>query len=139
MPNLKFKDIALGMMCVSIMISLIQLSLRTIQEQSPVSQMGLHTLAYQFIPLQNVFKDIPRAGYYTDKNMEHPLAIAQYEQAQYILAPTVLELGNTQLPLIIFDCTTVPVAIGKIKELKLMPISISPSGLILVANPKAKT
>ena len=126
----------MAVLCSSILISLIQLSLRTIGEQSPGAQMGLHTLAYQFIPLQNIFKNIPRAGYYTDKNLEHPLAIAQYEQAQYVLAPTVLELGNTQLPLIIVDCTTPQIALEKIKKLKLTPISASPSGIILAVNPK---
>ncbi len=137
MPNLTFKNFVLGALSLVIIVNLIQLSLRTIQEQNPATRMGLHSLSYQFVPLQPVFKGLRRAGYYTDKNMEHPLAIAQYEQAQYVLAPTVLELGNTQLPLVIFDCTSPQIAMKKIDELHLKPLSASPTGLILAANPGA--
>ena len=117
-----------------ILLSLFQLTMRTIDDQSSKAHMALHSLSYQFVPLQNVFKNIPRAGYYTDKNMEHPLTIAQYEQAQYVLAPTVFEIGNTALPLVLFDCTTPQFAREKIKELKLLPITASPTGLVLAAK-----
>ena len=135
---MNFKNIMLGLLGLSILVSIIQLGLRTIQEQQPQSQFGLHSLSYQFVPLQPVFKNIPRAGYYTDKNLDIPLAVAQYEQAQYVLAPTLLELNNTDLPLIIFDCTTPEIAIAKMKELKLIPITQSPTGLFLATNPQAK-
>ncbi len=139
MPQLNFKNIALGLLGLSVVISLVQLGGRTLHEQQSKSQFALHSLAYQFIPLQGVFKNIARAGYYTDKNLDIPLVVAQYQQAQYILAPTVFEINNTDLPLIIMDCSTPQVAIEKMKELNLVPLTQSPTGLFLAANPKGKS
>ena len=113
-----------------------QLSIRTIQEQTHPQATQLHSLAAQFSGLQPVFAHVPRAGYYSDKNMDWPLAIAQFEQAQYRLAPTVLELNNTNLPIVIFDCTSPAIAMAKIKELGLVPVSASNTGIILALNPK---
>lgn len=116
--------------------SVIQLSRHTLDVMTHPQGMPLHALSEQFTGLQGAFKNVPRAGYYSDKNMDIPVAIAQFEQAQFVLAPTVLELNNTNLPLIIFDCTSAQVALDKIKELKLTPISASSTGIILAINPK---
>ncbi|MBI4308715.1 MAG: hypothetical protein HY591_00115 [Candidatus Omnitrophica bacterium] len=121
---------------LSALISLVQLTGRTIQQQTQRPAMPLHSLTEQFMGLEKAFAHAARAGYYTDKNMEHPLAIAQFEQAQYVLAPTVLELNNTSLPLIIFDCTSPAAALAKIKELKLIPVSANNTGIILAVNPR---
>lgn len=133
----KSKNIALILIGISVAISICQISARTYKERTTQGAFPLHSLSYQFLPLQPIFKNVPRAGYYTDKDLEIPLAVAQYEQAQYVLAPTVLEINNTNLPLVIFDCTSPKVAITKMQELNLTPISVSPQGLILAANPKA--
>ncbi len=126
---------AVAALILSASISLFQLTGRSIvQEQKPAG-MPLHSLADQFRGLEKVFNGLPRAGYYSDKNMDIPVAIAQFEQAQYILAPTVLELNNTSLPLIIFDCTSPAIAMAKIKELGLKPLSASNTGIILAINP----
>jgi hypothetical protein len=96
----------------------------------------LHSLSYQFQGLKPTFNNIAYAGYYTDKNIEAPASIAQYELAQYVLAPTVLVLNETKYALIIFDCTSPQIAIEKIKELGLQPLKAN-NGLILAFNPKA--
>ena len=67
--------------------------------------------------------------------MEHPLAIAQFEQAQYMLSPTVLDLNNTNHPLVVFDCMAPQTNMAKIKELGLEPVSINNVGIILAYNP----
>lgn len=125
----------LGLFLLSTLLSTISLGARTINQLTHPSTMPLHSLSAQFEGLQKVFANVPRAGYYSDKNMDIPIAIAQFEQAQFMLAPTVLELNNTSYPLIIFDCTTPQIALAKIKELKLTPISASNTGIILAANP----
>lgn len=138
MPKVNLHFFLFYALGISIAISLVQLSLRTLKEQQPQSQFGLHSLASQFVPLQGVFKNIPRAGYYTDKNLAMPLVLAQYQQAQYVLAPTVLEINNTSFPLTLFDCTSPQVAIDTMKALNLVPVSQSPTGLILAANPRVQ-
>lgn len=135
MPLTKQK-ILLGLFLISALISILALAGRTVSQMTHPAAMPLHSLSAQFEGLQKGFANVPRAGYYSDKNMDIPLAIAQFQQAQFMLAPTVLELNNTSLPLIIFDCTTPQVALAKIKELKLTPISASNTGIILAVNPK---
>jgi hypothetical protein len=55
------------------------------------------------------------------KTLGNTLAIAQFEQAQYMLAPTVLDLNHTQYHWVIFDCTSPQVAMEAIKHLGLTP------------------
>ena len=76
-------------------------------------------------------------GYYTDKNIDETLAIAQFEQAQYLLAPTILDLNNTSTPLIIFDCSDPKIAMTKIQELGLTALSANNYGIVLAYNPHA--
>jgi len=97
-------------------------------------QRPLHSLGYQFIGLENVFKNIRTVGYYTDKNLNNPLAIAQFEQAQYMLAPTVLDLNHTQYHWVILDCTSPQAAIEALQRLKLTPVKAN-HGIILALNP----
>ena len=130
------RNIVLSLFACSALFSLMGLVVRTFTQITNPSKTPLHSLSAQFQGLEKVFAHLPRAGYYSDKNMEIPLAIAQFEQAQYVLAPTVLQLNNTSLPLVIFDCTSPAVAMAKIKELKFVPISASNTGIILAANPQ---
>lgn len=94
----------------------------------------LHSLGYQFMGLENIFKDVRTIGYYTDKDLSQPIAIAQFEQAQYMLAPTVLDLNHTQYHWVIVDCTTPQAAMEAIKHLGLTPLKIH-NGIILAYNP----
>jgi hypothetical protein len=94
----------------------------------------LHSLGFQFMGLENVFKGVRTVGYYTDKDLSNPLAIAQYEQAQYMLAPTVLDLDHTQYRWVIVDCTSLQAAKEVIERLGLTPMKINHS-IILAFNP----
>lgn len=94
----------------------------------------LHSLGYQFMGLESVFKGIRTVGYYTDKDLTNPLAIAQFEQAQYMLVPTVLDLNHTQYHWVIFDCTNPRVALEVIHRLGFTPLKIN-HGIILAFNP----
>jgi len=94
----------------------------------------LHSLGYQFMGLESVFKDTRTIGYYTDKDLNNPLAIAQFEQAQYVLVPTVLDLNHTQYHWVIFDCTSPQTALEAIKNLNFTPMKMR-NGIILAYNP----
>jgi hypothetical protein len=94
----------------------------------------LHSLGFQFIGLENVFKDVRTIGYYTDKDLDNPLSVAQYEQAQYMLAPTVLDLNHTPWHWAIFDCTSPQAAMEAVKRLGFTPLKAN-RGIILAYNP----
>ncbi len=94
----------------------------------------LHSLGFQFMGLENVFKDVHTVGYYTDKDLNNPLAIAQFEQAQYMLVPTVLDLNHTQYHWVIFDCTSPQAAMEAIQRLGFTPMKAN-NGIILAYNP----
>ncbi len=110
-------------------------SLIALQHAQDRTTIPLHSLGAQFEGLKDVFTGVRYAGYYTDKNLDIPLAVAQFEQAQYALAPTVLMLNKTDYPLVILDCTSPEVAIAKGKELGLSPLKAA-NGIILALNPK---
>jgi hypothetical protein len=97
----------------------------------------LHSLGYPFMGLENMFKGVRTVGYYTDKNLDNPLAVAQFEQAQYMLAPTVLDLNHTQWRWVIFDCTSPGTAINLIKLFGFVPLKIN-HGIILALNPNGE-
>ena len=96
----------------------------------------LHSLGYTFIGLDQMLKNVPAIGYLTDKNIESPLTIAQFEQAQYVLAPTMVMLNQSNYPFVILDCSTPEIAMAKIQELKLQPLKMN-KGIILALNPSA--
>ncbi len=113
-----------------------QLTLHVLSHQLHPTAFPLHSLGDKFKGLETILNTQRRVGYYSDKNMDNPLSIAQYEQAQYILAPTVLDLNNTQYPFVILDCSTSEIALNKIKELGLQPIKANNQGIILAINPQ---
>jgi hypothetical protein len=59
---------------------------------------------FKFMGLEGIFRDIPYAGYYTDKDLSLKQNAAEFGQAQYVLAPTILDLNNTDYEFLIFNC-----------------------------------
>jgi hypothetical protein len=95
----------------------------------------LHSLGFQFAGLADVFKGVHTVGYYTDKDLDNnPLAVAQFEQAQYMLVPTVLDLNNTSWHWVIFDCTSQQAAMQAIQHLGFTPLG-GRNGIMLALNP----
>ena len=128
--------VILSLLGLSILFNTGQLVLQILHHQHYINDFHPHNLGDQFQGLQTVFGGVPRIGYYTDKNIEEPAVIAQFEQAQYHLAPTILDLNHTHYALVILDCSSPRIAFEKIKELKLQPIKINNQGVIIAINPK---
>jgi glutaredoxin len=85
----------------------------------------------KFSGLDKILKDVPRVGYYTDKNLDKKAPAAQFAQAQYVLAPIVLDLNYDKHTFVLFDCSTEEKAMDKIKELGFKPLKRNPFGIIL--------
>ena len=130
----RLKNIFGVLLVLSALFNLYQAYAQAISQLHDRQTIPLHSLGYQFIGLENVFKNIRTVGYYTDKNLDNPVSIAQFEQAQYMLAPTVLDLNHTQYRWVIFDCTSPKVAMEAIQRLKLIPVKAN-HVIILAYNP----
>lgn len=131
MRNLK--RIFIVLLFIAAAFNFLQAYVQALGQLQDRTTVPLHSLSYQFMGLESVFKNVPVVGYFTDKNLNNTLAIAQFEQAQYILAPTVLDLNQTKYHWVIFDCTSPQVALDAIKHFGFTPLKIN-HGIILAYN-----
>lgn len=88
-----------------------------------------------FYGLDNVFKGIPYIGYFTDKDLEEAAHNKQFSEAQYTIAPTILDINNTEHEFILFDCLDESLALKKIQEIH-ATILQKRGGLILARRQK---
>jgi len=130
----KLKIVFFICLILAAVFDLFAASIQAVAQLNDRNSIPLHSLGFQFIGLENLFKDVRTVGYYTDKDLDQPLAIAQFEQAQYMLVPTVLDLNNTQYHWVIFDCTSPQAAMEAIKKFGLTPVKAN-HGIILAFNP----
>lgn len=121
---------------IILLLNSVDLTKATLQTVEKRKKTPFYFSGFQFLKLQEVFHGVPYAGYYTDKDLSNKQNAAQFSQAQYILAPTVLELNNLNRELIIFDCTSEKKAVDKIKEIGAVPLKKNPNGLILAQKLK---
>ena len=121
-------------LCLAALFNLLGDYTQAITQLQDHKTIPLHSLGFQFMGLENVFKDTHTIGYYTDKDFNNPLAVAQFEQAQYMLVPTVLDLNHTQYHWVIFDCTSPQAALKAIQNLGFTPMK-QRNGIILASNP----
>ena len=70
-------------------------------------------------------------GYLTDRNIKDDAVPMRFTQAQYALAPTVLDFGNANHRLIILDFQDEKLAFAAAIKLTAHPIKRSPQGIIL--------
>ena len=92
----------------------------------------------QFLPIRHLLNNAARVGYYTDRSLDEKAAAAQFAQAQYTLAPTILELNALDHPFVIFDYKNKNNSLSKIRELGLVALSMSSSGIVVAKNPGIK-
>lgn len=89
-------------------------------------------IGYQFMGLEEFTQGIDRIGYYSDENLEvNEHAHKLFAHAQYILAPTVLELDNMDREFILLVCKNQQNAARKLKQLNALPLRANKFGMIL--------
>ena len=128
------KNILFTCLILAAVFDLFEAYAQAVHQLQDRTTIPLHSLGFQFMGLEEVFKGVRTIGYYTDKNLDNPLAIAQFEQAQYMLVPTVLDLNHTQWRWVIFDCTSPQAAMVAVKRLGFTPMKMR-NGIILALNP----
>lgn len=89
---------------------------------------------FKFSGLDDILKDVKYVGYYTDKDLTVTHHLAEFAQAQYIVAPVILDLNNTKHKFILFDCTSEGKAFTKIREIGAIALRKNKYGIILAQN-----
>jgi len=94
----------------------------------------------RFLGLDHFIGKAPAIGYYTDKNIEKDSRAAmQFAQAQFTLAPTLLDLNNLEHEFVVFDCSSPQTAMKKLQESGLSPLKANPHGIILAQRKNSST
>lgn len=95
-------------------------------------------LGHQFSKIEQVIGPLPaRIGYMTDKDLSQVLPGMQFSQAQYVLAPAILDLNNIHHRYLLLDYSDKRILAGTVIEHRLIPLKQTVRGVILAVNPKA--
>ncbi len=84
-----------------------------------------------FADLADDLKGVAKVGFLTDKDMSAEKNDGFFLQAQYLFAPTMLDLGNPEHELIIFDCPNPLSAFDMMQKLNAAPLHVNPYFKIL--------
>lgn len=87
------------------------------QNRKPVFEPG-----YQFEDIRKILKQEKIVGYLTDRNISPEKNDQEFLLAQYMLAPTIVEVNNHSYQFLILDYTNPSAVINKLKEIKAKPI-----------------
>ena len=86
---------------------------------------------FKFNGLDKFLAEADKIGYYTDRDPDDKKTMAQFSQAQYTLAPIILEFNNTDHQFIVFDCSSENIALEKIRETNAVALKKNAYGIIL--------
>ncbi len=93
-------------------------------------------LGDQFPALRDVLAGTEKIGYCTDQSLDVRRHAMQFSQAQYALAPVILEFNNPDHPFVILDYADPAGAARTIAKEGLIPLRRSPLGPVLAQNPR---
>lgn len=113
-----------------IIFNIFLLFLKTFDQYSKLEQISLKP-GFEFEGLKNYLKGIPRVGYISDKNQSAEGNDGRFMMAQYMLAPTVLDLNNPNHRYVVLDVLTPESAINILKIINARVITVTPYGKIL--------
>ncbi len=86
--------------------------------------------------LNKFLNGVEAIGYYTDRDLDENSHAAAFAQAQYMLAPIMVDLDYAKYEFIIFDCSSEEKAMAKINELGAIPLKKNKFGVILAQQEK---
>ncbi len=104
--------------------------IRKLTADRPITFSGI-----KFSGLNEILKNEARVGYITDLDINETPNLVEFQQAQFMLAPTILELNKTTSRFFIVNCSNDAAAIQKLMELRAQPLKRNQFGVILAQNP----
>ncbi len=128
--HIHFKTLFLAWCVIFIGVNAYQLYKKLSPERT------VHFAGLKFSGLNEYLKNETRIGYATDLDIKETGPLAEYEQAQYILAPTILDVTGKAHKYFIVNCSTEAAALNKLKELNATPILRNQFGIILALRNK---
>jgi len=122
-------------------LTMITLNIPGIKEELQRIQMYQKVIAhqkigYKFEGLDQFIKNIEYIGYYSDEDFSLDAPVKEFAQAQYILAPTILEYNNLEHEYILFVCKNEVNAWKKMRDIKASPLRRNKFGMILAKKDK---
>lgn len=93
-----------------------------------------HEPGLQFADFKDALKGIRQAGFVTNKELSSENNDGQFLMAQYMLAPTVLELNASNNKYNILDCTSETHIVYALKSLGAAPLKINKYGKMLAVK-----
>jgi len=93
-------------------------------------------IGYKFKGLDRFINDAEFIGYYTDDDLSENEPGKLFSQAQYVLAPTILEENNTDHQFVLFVCSNEINCLNKINELNATILGRNQFGIIIAEIPK---
>ncbi len=106
-------------------------TLKTYKKLIPYQKIG-----QKFAGLAPYLRNVDFVGYYTDADFSQDGPVKDFAQAQYILAPTILEHNNLSHEYILLVCQNEANAWKKMRELNAVPLRRNIFGMILARKPK---
>lgn len=88
-----------------------------------------------FSGIQGALKNEQFVGYMTDRNIEDDKTSMRFTQAQFALAPSVLDLNNPNHRFLIMDFTDEKKAFAMAASLRIRPLKQGPQGILLAERP----
>jgi len=87
-----------------------------------------------FTGVKDIIQGEKYVSYITDKNLNIDKNIAEFSQAQFSLAPVILDLNNPNHRFLLINCESKPHAQAVLKYYKAQPLRQSNLGVILAAR-----
>lgn len=85
----------------------------------------------KFSGLEEILAGVTAVGYITDKDLSVKENQLQFSQAQYVLAPLILDVNSLRHEFLLFDCTSEEKALAAIKAIGAVPLKRNQYGIIL--------
>ncbi len=93
-------------------------------------------LGMKFSGLNPFLKNSARIGYLTDSSLDETTAAAEFAQAQYVLAPIILEFNNPDLRFVLVNGSSLEQSLELVRQNGLKPIKGNQFQILLTQNPQ---
>ena len=126
--------ILLGLISLAALFSLGQTCLELAKLSSARQAAPFFFAGDKFKGVEDVLKGETYVGYWSDRDINIDKNGAVFAQAQLVLAPVILDLGNTAHRYTLFDCDDPRQAMAKIQEIGAAPVKANNMGVILAVR-----
>lgn len=128
---LSLKSLFSVMIITAIAVNGGELVKKTPKNLTQRNNLPFYFMGIKFAGLDKTLKGVTYIGYYTDRDLSKKSEAAQFSQAQYILAPAILDPDNLDHPFALFDCAVEEKCQEKIRASNAIPLKKNQFGVIL--------